>query len=220
MTVFLDVWQVPASRIPAALWRMARDPFALRDVPGLTFHKSLGTGAGRRFTAADADLRQWALLTVWDGDPAPLEPTLQRWERLTANHTRLALSTIATHGQWSGRTPFVPDPGLRTWPGPVAAITRARVKTRQWRQFQQAVPPVARILDDQPGLLYRIGIGEAPIGLQGTFSIWSDAAAIKQFAYGLPEHRAVIEQTHASGWYAEELFARFAVVEVAGRPLW
>lgn len=220
MTVLLDVWTIPSSRIPAALWRMARDPFALRHVPGLTFHKSLGTGAGRRFTAADADLRQWALLTVWAGDPLPLTSTLRRWQDHATGHTRFELSTIATHGRWSGREPFTPDPGLRSWPGPVAAITRARVKTAQWRAFQQAVPPVARILDDQPGLLFRIGIGEAPIGLQGTFSVWHDAAAIREFAYARAEHRAVIDQTRATDWYAEELFARFAVVEVSGDSRW
>jgi hypothetical protein len=220
MTVLLDVWTIPSARIPAALWRMARDPFALRNVPGLTFHKSLGTGAGKRFTATDADLRQWALLTVWAGDPAPLTSTANRWQRLATGHTRLELSTIATHGQWSGQEPFIADPGLRTWPGPVAAITRAKVKTRQWRAFQQAVPPVASILDDQPGLLFRIGIGEAPVGLQGTFSVWRDAAAIREFAYTGAEHRAVIDQTRATNWYAEELFARFAVVEVSGDSRW
>ncbi len=220
MTVLLDVWTVPSSRVPAALWQMARDPFALRQVPGLTFHKSLGTGAGKRFTAADADLRQWALLTVWSGDPLVLAPTVSRWDRVATAHTRFELSTIATHGQWSGREPFTADPGLRGWPGPVAAITRARVKTGQWRAFQQAVPPVARVLDEQPGLLFRIGIGEAPIGLQGTFSVWRDAAAIREFAYQRREHRAVIDQTRATDWYAEELFARFAVVDVSGDSRW
>lgn len=220
MTVLLDVWTIGSMRIPAALWRMARDPFALSAVPGLTFHKSLGTGAGKRFTAADADLRQWALLTVWAGDPLPMRPTANRWARLATRHTRFELSTIATHGQWSGHEPFTADPGLRGWSGPVAAITRARVKTRQWRAFQAAVPPVARVLDDQPGLLYRIGIGEAPIGLQGTFSVWRDAAAIREFAYSRPEHRAVIDQTRSTDWYAEELFARFAVIDIHGDQPW
>ena len=50
------------------------------------------------------------------------------------------------------------------------------------------MPPVAAALADQAGLLYRIGIGEAPIGLQGTFSVWRDAAAIRDFAYRLPVH--------------------------------
>lgn len=220
MTVLLDVWTVPTSQIPAALWRMARDPFTLRAVPGLRFHKSLGTGVGKRFTAADADLRQWALLTVWAGDPLAMRPTTDRWARLATRHTRFELSTIASHGQWSGQEPFVTDSGLRGWPGPVAAITRARVKTRLWRAFQAAVPPVAAVLDTQPGLLYRIGIGEAPIGLQGTFSVWQDAAAIREFAYGGEAHQAVINQTRTTGWYGEELFARFAVVDVSGHLPW
>lgn len=220
MTILLDVWRIPTRRIPTALWRMARDPAGLSRLPGLTFHKSLGTGAGRRFTAADADLRQWALLTVWAADPMPLRPTTRRWDRIADSHSRLELATIATHGLWSGREPFVSDPGLRRWDGPIAAITRARVHIRQWQGFQRAVPPVAAVLDEQPGLLYRIGIGEAPVGLQGTFSVWSDSAALRDFAYGQPEHRAVIEQTHTNRWYAEELFARFAVVTAEGDPLW
>jgi hypothetical protein len=214
MTVNLDVWTVRTSAIGRALLRMALDPGRLNGLPGLTFHKSLGTGAGRRFTAADADLRQWALLTVWDGPDLPLRPALDRWARLATAHTRFTMIPIASHGQWSGQEPFTPDPHYTRWPGPVAAITRARVHMRQWRRFQDAVPPVAAVLRDQPGLDYRIGIGEAPIGLQGTFSVWRDAAAIRAFAYQQPAHQAVIEQTRATGWYAEELFARFAVLDV------
>lgn len=219
MTILLDVWRIPARRIPAALWRMARDPLALARVPAVHFHKSLGTGAGKRFTAADADLRQWALLTICD-DPLALRPTVDRWERIADAHTRFELATIATHGRWSGDTPFTADPQWRRWDGPVAAITRARVRARQWQQFQKAVPPVARLLDDQPGLLFRIGIGEAPIGLQGTFSVWQDSGSLRDFAYAQPEHAAVIEQTRTTGWYSEDLFARFAVLDVHGDPVW
>jgi hypothetical protein len=219
MTVVLDVWTVRTRAIGRALWRMAVDPVTLRRTPGLQFHKSLGTGAGRTFTASDADLRQWALLTCWSGPPRDL-PARRRWDELATQHTRFTLGTIASHGQWSGHEPFTPDPALQRWDGPVAAITRARVRTRQWRTFQGAVPPVARALTTQPGLLYRIGIGEAPIGLQGTFSVWRDAAAIRDFAYALPAHRAVIQQTRDTGWYAEELFARFAVLELSGDQPW
>ena len=63
-------------------------------------------------------------------------------------------------------------------------------------------------------------IGEAPIGLQGTFSVWQDQQAVRDFAYALPAHRAVIEQTRQTGWYSEELFARFAVTDIAGDRLW
>lgn len=222
MTVYLDVWTVRAAAVGRALVRMARDPRDLAGLPGLRFHKSLGTGAGRHFTARDADLRQWALLTVWDepGDDRAMAPTMQRWQRLASAHSRFTLAPIASHGQWSGAQPFEPAPGMRDWEGPLAAITRARVRMSQWRAFQKAVPPVAADLADQPGLLYRIGIGEAPIGLQGTFSVWADAASLRDFAYRQPAHLAVIDQTRETGWYSEELFARFAVTEVTGGRLW
>lgn len=220
MSVHLDVWTVRATAVGRAFLRMALDPRALEGLPGLTFHKSLGTGAGRRFTARDADLRQWALLTVWDGPSEALAPTVAKWSRLSTAHTRFRLAPIASHGRWSGAEPFTPDPSAREWSGPIAAITRARVRSRQWRAFQRAVPPVAEVLDDQPGLLYRIGIGEAPIGLQGTFSVWQDHQAIRSFAYDLPAHRQVIEQTRTTGWYSEELFARFAVTGIDGDRPW
>ncbi|MCB0897859.1 MAG: monooxygenase [Actinobacteria bacterium] len=220
MTVVLDIWTVRPAAVPRALWRMARDPRQLRQVPHLDFHKSLGTGAGRRFTARDADLRQWALLTCWSGPDAGLSATRQRWGAIAERHTRFTLATIASHGQWSGVEPFSPDPAGAKHAGPIAAITRARVRTPQWRSFQRAVPPVAAVLQDQEGLLYRIGIGEAPIGLQGTFSVWQDPAALRSFAYQRPEHVAVIEQTRDTGWYSEELFARFAVLDVSGDAPW
>lgn len=220
MTVYLDVWTVRTGAVGKALWHMARDPRRLAAMPGLRFHKSLGTGAGRRFTAADADLRQWALLTVWDGTDRPATPLLDQWRRLATRHTRFRLGTIASHGRWSGAAPFTPDADLRAWSGPVAAITRARVRNRQWRSFQRAVPPVAQTLAERDGLLYRIGIGEAPIGLQGTFSVWRDAEVLRDFAYADPAHIAVIEQTRKTDWYAEELFARFAVLDTEGTPPW
>jgi hypothetical protein len=82
--------------------------------------------------------------------------------------------------------------------------------------FWRAVPPVAREVADAPGLLARFGFGEAPIGWQGTVSLWRGAADLTAFAYRQPEHRAVIARTPADRWYAEELFTRFAVLGISG----
>jgi hypothetical protein len=78
------------------------------------------------------------------------------------------------------------------------------------------VPPVTVSLKSAPGLVAAIGIGEAPIGLQGTFSLWESAAAIREFAYKGAAHQRAIADTSAYNWYSEELFARFAVREVRG----
>ena len=48
------------------------------------------------------------------------------------------------------------------------------------------------------------------------FSVWRDAEALRQFAYDSPGHRQAITLTRESGWFAEELFARFRVLTIEG----
>lgn len=100
--------------------------------------------------------------------------------------------------------------------GAVAVVTRARLRWSAAPTFWRAVPPVNADLASHDGLLLRIGIGEAPIGLQGTFSLWRSPAAMQAFAYRGAPHREVIARSVQERWYSEELFARFAVVEHGG----
>jgi hypothetical protein len=67
-----------------------------------------------------------------------------------------------------------------------------------------------------PGLRAAFGIGEAPFGFQGTIRVWSETADLIRFAYRQPEHAAVVAHAASQRWYAEELFARFAVLDVTG----
>jgi hypothetical protein len=221
--VTVHVWEVATSSIPWALSRQALERVALRRADGPSFAKLLGTGSGRTFTMRDADLHRWALLTVWDDDgrAAAFEhsPTVRAWDARAVGRLRLSLRPLRSWGQWSGREPFRPDGGIfdpPTYDGPVAVLTRARVRPRSWRAFAANVPPVATALDTAQGLRLRLAIGEAPIGLQATFSVWDDAAALTAFAYGDASHRSVITRTRQGDWYAEELFARFAVLSTDG----
>ena len=54
------------------------------------------------------------------------------------------------------------------------------------------------------------------MGLQGTFSRWESATALRDFAYAGSEHKKAIELTKSLGWYSEELFARFAIIDEQG----
>jgi hypothetical protein len=71
-------------------------------------------------------------------------------------------------------------------------------------------------LDNADGLRLRLGVGEAPLGLQGTFSLWDSSAAMQAFAYRGAPHRDVIRRSSDEHWYAEELFARFTVADHGG----
>jgi hypothetical protein len=219
--VTLDVWGVPRRHLPAALLlgvrtlaerRLRRDG----DVP---FAKFLGTGDGRTFAPRDADPGHWAVLVCWRSAEAAqrFEAAQHAWERICAERLSLRLLPVASKGRWSRRTPFGnPQAEDPTHEGPVAAITRARLAPWRAREFRRAVPAVASTLADHDGLLLALGIGEFPVGLQGTLSLWTSSAALERFAYGQPAHCEAVRAARRNGWYAEELFARFAVLYAEG----
>jgi hypothetical protein len=222
--VSLHVWGVPPRRIPAALAAMATSRRTVNRAANLTFVKLLGTSAGPTFTPRGADLRHWAVLACWS-DPRAVEAFersafVHDWDRRAnpddgGERLRVLMRPLSSRGQWSERLPFG-SPTAQPYDGPVAALTRARLRTSRTAQFWRAVPAVSARLATAPGLRAAIGIGEAPVGLQGTFSLWDDAEALQAFAYGTPEHADVVRRTPSVGWYREELFARFAVLEASG----
>jgi hypothetical protein len=208
-------WTIKPRAIPFAILAMALDRFALRSSANVGFYKSLGTGKGETFTPVDANSLRWGLVAqVNNLDAFDQSMVVKRWRKNSIGEFRAVLEPISSHGKWAGKEPFVAS--VKDWTGPVAAITRARIKWHQNFRFWSSVPPVTISLKSAPGLMAAIGIGEAPIGLQGTFSLWESSAAIKDFAYKGAAHQKAIADTATYNWYSEELFARFAVKDMRG----
>jgi hypothetical protein len=211
-------WKVESNRIPRAVISMALNRIALQRNGAISFWKLLGTGKGETFTPRDADAHRWGLIINIDTEALKdfeSSSLIKKWRACATEEFSATLKPIASQGKWSKQTPFLPQID-NDWNGTVAAITRARIKWRKNPLFWRSVPPVTISLRNSPGLISAIGIGEAPIGLQGTFSIWESPAAIKEFAYRGQAHKEVIAATHREKWYSEELFARFAVTEMKG----
>ncbi|SFE87211.1 monooxygenase [Blastococcus tunisiensis] len=219
MIVTVHLWGVRGATVPRAVWHMAADRRRLWRTPGLRFAKLLGTGSGRTFTPLDADPRRWGLLATWEEDAAAAAfdggAVVGGWRRFADEEWTARLRPLSARGRWSGQEPFG-RPAPATHEGPVAAVTRARLVLHRAARFWAAVPPVSADLHRAPGLRLALGIGEAPIGLQGTFSVWDSSAALNRFAYDRAPHAAVLARTGREGWYAEELFARFAVLSTRG----
>lgn len=208
-------WTIKPSRVPFAIIAMALDRFVLKRSPNVGFFKSLGTGKGETFTPRDANALRWGLIAqVHDADAFDQSFVIKQWRKNCASEFRAIIEPISSHGKWAGQEPFVPT--AKDWDGQVVAITRARIKWHHNIRFWNAVPPVTHSLKTAPGLIAAIGIGEAPIGLQGTFSIWDSPSALREFAYKGAAHIAAIDATAKFGWYSEELFARFAVRDIRG----
>ncbi len=208
-------WTIKPSKISFALLRMALDRGALRRMQGVRFAKMLGTGKGETFTPRDADAGRWGALIVIDKADLELldnSKLVKTWRKNAITEVRYLLDPISSHGLWAKVNPFAY--AATQTEGEVIAITRARIKWFQNFRFWRAVPPVTQSLHSSPGLIQTIGIGEAPIGLQGTFSHWRTGADLRNFAYKGAAHQGAIAATERHQWYAEELFARFAVREI------
>jgi hypothetical protein len=214
------VWGVPNRHVPHAVARMALDRRHLRAPHGPRFAKLLGTGHGRTFSPRDADPGHWALLATWD-DAAAADRFLagawaRPWTRIADERLDVRMRPLASRGRWSRREPFEPPAGPPRTRGPVASVTRARLRPTRAARFWRTVPPVAADLAGDPGVVLALGIGEAPVGVQGTFSIWRSPGALLDFAHRRAPHADVVRRTPRERWYAEELFARFTVDDVTG----
>ncbi len=204
--VTVDVWRIAARDVPRAVLRIGLDRTRARRTPGVRFAKLLGSADG--FGVTQADLTRWAKLTCW-ATPGP-DPVARSWDAFATERCRLVLRPLSSTGRWSGREPFgAPDPA--PYDGPVVVLTRARLTPQRAREFWRATPPVEAALHGAPGLRWSLAVGEAPLGLQGTLSVWDSTAAVTAFAYQDPAHLAVVRRTRERGWYSEELFARFAL---------
>jgi len=219
MNTYIFIWKIKRYNIARAIVHMALDRRTLRNNPTVSFFKLLGTGTGERFTPRDADAQTWALLVRTNQELASFAAgaPVKHWRKFTVNEEIYNLAPLSSHGQWGGVEPFTPLYENK-WDGEIAAITRAKIRWHHNLKFWRAVPSVTQSLHRADGLVRAIGIGEAPIGLQGTLSHWQSQADLRAFAYKGAAHKEAIRLTSEIQWYSEELFARFAILSHKSTP--
>lgn len=187
-------------------------PESLSTTPGLKQAKLLGSGAGNGFSIWP-NWGVYAMLAIWEDESAAraFMATDEWWQtnkqRTTECYT-VFMRAAVVHGAWGGEQPFeiTAEYDLQA---PVAVITRATIKLRHIPGFWRFVPKVSAQAKERPGQQLSIGVGEWPLFMQATFSIWNSSKSMMDYAYQHPYHREVIQKTRELGWYKEELFARF-----------
>lgn len=218
----LTLARYPWRNAYGALARMGLNRRPLQHTPGLRFWKLLGSARGLAFGPWNP--RRYGLFSVWDS-PAALDaferesPVIAAYRRRVDELWTVRLKPISWHGAWSGVDPFAgaePASPLAPDDGPLAILTRATIRPRRVRAFRAAARQVNTELTKHPGLLAAIGLGEAPLFIQATFSLWASLRAVRGFAYMGPEHIEAMRRKESEAWYSEELFARFRPVASYG----
>lgn len=194
---------------------------SMESVPGLVFYKLLGSGAGNGFSIWP-DFSTFVLLTVWESTEAKsrYQSTHAKYREMkhrSIRHSGALLRAIRGHGTWNGLSPFELANEDEQSTRPLAVLTRASISRKKALKFWRRVPGVSRRITQQEGLIWAKGVGELPLVEQATISFWKDASALQKFAYGHGgKHQPMVKMTRDVGWYSEEMFVRFEVLQWEG----
>ena len=176
----------------------------------------MGSGKNGSFDI-HPDLNQWALLFTADDETTKAPGFLSRyWNLFRCDIKEFLLQPIEGFGLWDGKKVFGELSRETMCDGPIAVLTRATIRLSRLKNFWSNVDAVADIMPSAKGLIVSYGIGEVPWIKQATFSIWENKTAMKNFAYGLQQHKEVIHKTRSENWYKEEMFVRFCVLRIEG----
>ena len=219
MIISLTIVRYRKAFVPFALLAMALHRLPLTLQKGCTFWKLMGCGRNGSFDLTP-DWQQWGLLASWntreDFDRFYQNSFISGWwKKLTTESWTLLAEPLQTHGKWDGEEPFG-HPNVKDYTGPVAVLTRATIHLNRLKNFWSHVDVAAQLMAKSKGYITSVGIGEAPVFRQATFSIWESLEDVKAFAYGSREHADIIKKTRSEGWYSEEMFARFKPVTAWG----
>jgi hypothetical protein len=209
------------AEFPAAsrLWsygRFATGRIAARAQPGVRFAKVLGSGFEGGFGLRPSGTRQ-GLFCIVDGEAAAralLQSDLVSAYRSRARESlTVLLRACSSRGSWSGATMAV----TATAPSdaPIASLTRASIRPRNALRFWRMAAPAETALAAAPGCRLAVGLGEAPLLRQATFSLWDNQAAMDAYAR-TGAHLAAIRAAAAGRFFSESMFVRFVPIAIDG----
>jgi spheroidene monooxygenase len=201
-----------------------------KDVPGLTMVKVMGSGHSGGFSLRPSATHQGLICTFSHLDLAQkfLEsPAVQAYRERASECWTGVLTVQSARGHWdkqiwqASSSEAMGDQGqvqasMPAQPaGPFAVLTRASIIPTKAMAFWRYAPAAQADLDKSPGCLLAMGLGEAPLVRQCTFSLWQDTAAMLNYARQ-GAHQVASAAAYKHQFFSESLFVRMQVLQMAG----
>jgi spheroidene monooxygenase len=184
---------------------------------GLRFMKTLGSGRDGGFGLWPSASHQ-GLFCVFDhaSDARAFldSPLASQYRERSDECLFVTLRPASARGSWDG-VELASGPPLGAGM-PLAALTRASIRPSAAARFWRHAPAAQQDLANAPGCELAIGLGEAPLLRQATFSLWRDTAAMDAYARS-GAHQAAIQAAWQHRFFSESMFVRFAPVALHGR---
>jgi len=198
-----------------AFKNLGRPEAHFKNLTDLSFGKAMGTGSGNGFSVIPS-LSKYGFILGFETDAQDVDcvwksPVFAEYRETCESHLHMVGRPLKSHGNWNGQNPFgkaqvKPDPTA-----PVAVITRATIRPKRLIEFWLNVPKTSKFMFNHPAALYQTGIGEYPLFMQATFSLWKSRELLLDAAYSDTVHGEIVKKTRDRNWYKEELFAEFSV---------
>jgi spheroidene monooxygenase len=213
--------------------RLAQGSAAFRGVPGLQFSKIMGSGHGGGFGLRPSSTHQ-GLVLLFDSLRSArafcISTDLLAFVSRAREHWLGTLAVTSVRGQWDQQSwsatspaclgveppnpsPEDPTPALAELP--VAVLTRGSIRPAKAMSFWRYSPAAQADLGQAAGCQLAMGLGEAPLVRQCTFSLWDDTAAMVAYAHQ-GAHRQAIVAAQRHDFFSESMFARLRVLSMSG----
>jgi spheroidene monooxygenase len=208
--------------------RLIQGAAALKDVPGLLFVKVMGSGHGGGFGLRPSGSHQ-GLICLFENEQKAADFCQAPHVLAIVDHARehwlSSMAVTSARGQWDelawGVTPNDcliepqdhPDSALTS--GLVAVLTRGTIRPAKALAFWRYSPPAQKELDSAKGCCLAMGLGEAPLLRQCTFSLWSDTESMVAYAQ-TGAHKLAITAAYKNDYFAESMFVRMRVLSMSG----
>ena len=211
--------------------RLVAGPSAYSAVPGLLSAKVMGSGHGGGFTLRPSASHQ-GLVCRFDSANAAID--FLHGEQVRAFRERAQecwaglMAVSSARGHWDQQAWGLSDgpcaqlsvDRLQQLPPaqsamPMAVLTRASIHPAKATAFWRHAPAAQESLSAAQGCLLSMGLGEAPLVRQCTFSLWQDEDAMLAYA-----HEGAHQMASSAAWrqkfFSESLFVRMRVLRMSG----
>jgi spheroidene monooxygenase len=203
--------------------RLVSGSSAFSDVPGLGFAKVMGSGQGGGFSLRPSATHQ-GVIACFDNWEHARDFMRSPWVRAVRERARQSwvgiLAVTSARGQWDQQNwaateaqALVGAPDTHS--NELAVLTRASIKPAKAMAFWRHAPASQTDLDRAEGCELAMGLGEAPLLRQCTFSIWRDQAAMSAFAHH-QAHLSAIQAAYKHQFFSESLFVHLRPIYMQG----
>jgi hypothetical protein len=216
--VLLLALRYRARHCPWGWLQLAGRGRALAGEPGLRFVKVMGSGHGGGFTLRPSASQQ-GLLCVFDHEDRARAfmrgPRVAQMLSRCSSHWMGLMAIDSARGSWDGVAWKASQAPPGAPGGRLAVLTRASIRPERAWSFWRQAPAAQAALRESRDCELAMGLGEAPLLRQCTFSLWRDAAALEHYARRGAHGRAATAAL-SQGFFSESMFVRLRLLDSAG----